>query len=104
MAKNPTMDLITKRLRSFAKEAAKDAAAYDRLGRDDDSYDAAALAVNADALIAGLKGGTTPDESDYASYAGPDPDGMQDLLEKPLTPEVAEAWLKAATAALEEIV
>jgi len=96
----PTNDL-TKRLKAFAKEAMLDNAAYTRLGQDDNSYDALALADIAKSMIAGLKAGTTPD--DYATYAGPSPEGMQDLLERPLTAEVAEAWLKMATEALADI-
>jgi hypothetical protein len=94
------VDLI-KRLKAFAKEAMLDNAAYSRLGQDDNSYDALALADIAMAMVSGLKTGTTP--SDYATYAGPSPDGMDDLLERPLTAEVAEAWLKMATQALEDI-
>jgi hypothetical protein len=92
---------LTKRLNAFAKEAMLDNAAFSRLGQDDNSYDALALANIAKAMVVGLKAGTTP--ADYATYAGPSPEGMEDLLEMPLTPEVAEAWLKMATEALSDI-
>lgn len=97
---NPNRDLI-KRLKSFAKEAMLDNAAFSRLGQDDSSYDALALADIAKAMASGLKDNTTP--ASYATYAGPSPDGMDDCLEKPLTAEVAEAWLKMATVALADI-
>jgi|SRR5579863_176263 len=97
---NPNADLI-KRLKAFAKEAMLDNAAFSRLGQDDNSYDALALADIAKSMVQGLKDGITP--TDYATYAGPSPDGMDDLLEKPLTAEVAEAWLKLAAEALADI-
>lgn len=100
MAKKTDSDLI-KRLKAFAKEAMKDNEAYSQLGEDDNSYDALALADIAKAMAHGLKTGTTP--TDYATYAGPSPEGMSDLLEKPLTAEVAEAWLKMAQFALGNI-
>lgn len=96
----PQSDLV-KRLKTFAKEAMKDNAAFSRLGQDDNSYDALALADIAKAMVKGLKTGTTP--TDYATYAGPSPDGMDDLLEVPLTAEVAEAWLKMAEVARNDI-
>lgn len=100
MAKQTHSDLI-KRLNAFAKEAMEDNKAYTRLGQDDNSYDALALADIAKAMVKGLKTGTTP--TDYATYAGPSPDGMDDLLEVPLTAEVAEAWLKMAEVARNDI-
>lgn len=105
MAKNTQSDLI-KRLTTFAKEAMKDNAAFSRLGQDDNSYDALALADIAKAMVQGLKDGTTP--TDYATYAGPQPEGpgetsMDDYLEMPLTAEVAEAWLKLAEVARNDI-
>ena len=96
----PQSDLV-KRLKTFAKEAMKDNAAFSRLGQDDNSYDALALANIAKKMVVGLQEGTTP--TDYDSYAGPSPDGMDDLLEVPLTADVAEAWLKLATQALEDL-
>ena len=94
------MDII-KRLKAFAKEAMLDNAAYTRLGQDDNSYDALALANIAKKMAQGLKEGTTP--TDYDTYAGPCPDGMDTLLEVPLTADVAEAWLKMAEVARNDI-
>jgi hypothetical protein len=95
----PNPDLI-KRLQAFAKEARNVAADYARLGQDDNSYDALALAVTALAMSKGLKEGTTPF---YPTYAGPLQEGMEDCLEKQLTPEVAERWLGLAKQALADI-
>ena len=106
MAKtNPNKDLI-KRLKAFAKEAMEDNKAFSRLGQDDNSYDALALADIAKAMAEGLKTGTTPKE--YATYAGPQPEGpgetsLDDYLEMPLSAEVAEAWLKLAEVARNDI-
>ena len=98
--RQPSSDLIN-RLKAFAKEAMLDSSAFSRLGEDDNSYDSLALADIAKAMASGLRSGTTP--SRYATYAGPSPDGMEELLEQPLTVEVAEAWLQMATEALADI-
>lgn len=100
MAKHIHSDLI-KRLKAFAKEAMLDNAAFSRLGQDDNSYDALALADIAKAMASGLRDGTTPEE--YPGYAGPRPEGMDELLEGPLSADVAEAWLAKATEALADI-
>jgi hypothetical protein len=92
---------LTKRLTSFAKEAMRDNKAFSRIGQDDNSYDALALADIARLMVMGLEKGITP--TDYPTYAGPSPDGMADLLEVPLSTGVAEAWLAMATEALETI-
>ncbi len=76
-------------------------AAFAILGEDDNSYDALALAKIAKAMIDGLNAGVTPLE--YANYAGPSPDGMEDLLERPLTAAIAEEWLEMAQVALDDL-
>jgi hypothetical protein len=100
---DPQSDLI-KRLKSFAKEAMLDNAAFSRLGQDDNSYDALALAKIARMLVSSLETGITPQPHAWPVYAGPSSDGMDELLEQPITADVAEAWLKMAEVALNNLI
>lgn len=106
MVDNTRKNNVIKNLKAFAKEASDDNKAYSRLGKDDNSYDCLALMTNAKILIDSLKTGNAVSNYNVSTYAGPAPDGFDDLLwdlEGPVTVEFAEMWLQMAEMALADI-